>query len=243
VTAFAALAAAVIAGFTFQDDRPAPTTKRTKTALPGGFYWFSLGAFLLVAGSQPLYSWMVAYLEQSLGASPELAGGISAAASACGVVIMIASARFADKEGPEERMRRLILLIVITTVGTLLVLFGGFIGIVLVAIGAVIGVGAQLAAIGTMHAAVVDRAPQAVARATGVTMTGYYIGALASPAAFGALADATGTFAWSWVATAFLLVLAVPVWAMAGRVRAPSPEPGNGVGPEQTSVYVEEGER
>ena len=59
VTPFAALVAAVIAGFTFQDDRPAPTTKRTKTALPGGFYWFSLGAFLLVAGSQPLYSWMV----------------------------------------------------------------------------------------------------------------------------------------------------------------------------------------
>lgn len=228
-TAIVALAAAIIAAFTFHDDRPARSTRRTTVALPPGFYWFSLGAFLLIAGSQPLYSWIVAYLEQSLDASPGLAGGISAVASACGVAIMIGSARFADKEGPEARMRRLILLITVNCVGTLLVLLGASVGVALVAIGAVIGVGAQLAAIGTMHAAVVDRAPKAVARATGVTMTGYYIGALASPAAFGALADATDTFAWSWAATVVLLVLAVPVWMIVGRLPIASPEPSTAV--------------
>lgn len=224
-TAFIAAVAAVIAGLTFHDDRPPQVMQRTKAELPAGFYSYPLGAFLLVAGSQPLYSWTVAYLEQSLDASPGLAGGISAGASACGVVIMIGSARFADREGPEARLRRLIMLIAIVSAGTLLVLLGEFIGIAVVAAGVVIGIGAQLAAIGTMHAAVVDSAPAAVARATGVTMTGYYVGALASPAAFGMLADVTGTFSWSWAATAMLLILALPVWALAGRVRPAPREP------------------
>ena len=87
-----------------------------------------------------------------------------------------------------------------------------------VVVGAVIGISVQLATIGTMHATVVDHAAGSVARATGVTMTGYYIGALASPAAFGALADVTGTFAWSWLATVILLLLAIPTWALAARV-------------------------
>lgn len=217
VTALIALGAAIVAAMVFQDDRQAPVRQRTQAPLPDGFLWFPIGAFLLIAGSQPLYSWTVAYLEQSLDASPVLAGGISAGASASGIAIMIASARLADREGPEARMRRLIGLIVVNTIGTLLVLVGESVGLAFVAVGVVIGIGSQLAAIGTMHAAVVDRAPAAIARATGVTMTGYYIGALISPAAFGVLADRTDTFAWSWAATAVLLILALPVWAMAGR--------------------------
>ena len=75
----------------------------------------------------------------------------------------------------------------------------------------------QLAAIGTLHAAVVDKAPHNVARATGSMMTGYYLGALASPAAFGWLVDATGTFAYSWLGSALLITMAIPVWNMAGK--------------------------
>ena len=217
VTAILAVIAAAIAATTFQNDRPAKTARREIAELPERFLWFPIGAFLLIAGSQPLYSWTVAYLEQSLDASPVLAGGISAGASACGVVIMIASARLADREGPAERLRRLIMLIVVNVVSTVMVLAGEWIGVGFVAFGAIVGIGSQLAAIGTMHAAVVDRAPLAVARATGITMTGYYIGALVSPAAFGALVDATDTFAWSWGATAALLVLAIPAWMLAGR--------------------------
>ena len=67
----------------------------------------------------------------------------------------------------------------------------------------------QLAAIGTMHACVVDKAPFSVSRATGITMTGYYLGALASPALFGFVVDWTGTFAYSWLGTAVLLFGAV----------------------------------
>lgn len=217
VVGVVAVVAVVVAGLVFDDDRPTTRAAPQRAALPAGIWWYSLGAFLLIAGSQPLYSWTVAYLEQSLDASPGVAGGVSALASGVGVVVMIAAAQHTDRVGPDGRVRRLMILIAINLVGTMLVLVGEAFGVWLVAIGAVVGISAQLSAIGTMHAAVVDRAPQAVAGATGVTMTGYYIGALASPAAFGWLADATDTFAWSWGATALLLTIALPVWHIAGR--------------------------
>ena len=99
-----------------------------------------------------------------------------------------------------------------------LVVLGDATHIVVAAVGTVIGIGVQLSAIGTMHATIVDRAPGAVARATGWTMTGYYLGALVSPTAFGVLADVTDTFTWSWIATIILLLLAIPAWIAAGGV-------------------------
>ena len=84
------------------------------------------------------------------------------------------------------------------------------IGVAAVAVGVIVGIAAQLSAIGLMHAAIVDRARDAVARATGLTMTGYYIGALVSPFLFGVVADATDTFAWSWLGTASLLCSGYP---------------------------------
>ena len=73
-----------------------------------------------------------------------------------------------------------------------MVLLADAIGLALAIVGTVIGIAVQLSAIGTMHATIVDRAPGAVARATGWTMTGYYLGALVSPTAFGVVADVTG---------------------------------------------------
>ena len=58
----------------------------------------------------------------------------------------------------------------------------------MVVIGLTLGVSTQLAAIGTMHAAVIDKAQ------TGITMTGYYLGALVTPAGFGLLVDISDTF-------------------------------------------------
>lgn len=218
VVAAVALAVTLAALVVLDDDRPERTAKADGAALPPGFIWFPLGAFLLIAGSQPLYSWVVAYLEESLDASPAVAGGVSALASGVGLCVMMLNALRTDLAGPQQRVRRIMLLLGVSTVGTLLVLVGEAVGIGLVVVGAVIGISAQLSAIGTMHATVVDRAPGAVAAATGLTMTGYYLGALFSPAAFGALADVTDTFAYSWGATAALLVLAIPAWGLAGRV-------------------------
>jgi len=77
-----------------------------------------------------------------------------------------------------------------------------------------------------MHTAVVDSAPEAIARATGVTMTGYYIGALVSPAAFGLIADATDTFVWSWGSATVLLILSLPAWMKAAQQRTNDPKHG-----------------
>ena len=76
--------AAVGAGLILGNDRNGEGGGDTGSLvpLPTGFIWFPVGAFLLIAGSQPMYSWVVPYLEQSLDASPSVAGGISAVASA-----------------------------------------------------------------------------------------------------------------------------------------------------------------
>lgn len=222
VIAIVAVGSAIAAAAVLADDRPDNAKVEESKDLPPGFIWFPIGGFLLIAGSQPLYSWTVAYLEQSLDASPVVAGGISALASACGVAFMIFIARRSDEVGPAQRIPRMMILIAVAVAGTLLVLAGEVLGVWVVVIGTIIGISAQLASIGTMHAVVVDRAPHAVARATGVTMTGYYVGALASPALFGAVADATDTFAWSWLGIAVLLFLAIPAWGRANRVPLPS---------------------
>ena len=216
--AIAAVIAAVAAAMTLDDDRPEQVVREAAPPLPSGFTWFAIGAFLLIAGSQPLYSWTVAYLEQSLDASPAVAGRVLAVASVIGVVFMIFSALRTDRIGADRRIRRIMTLLAIAAAATAFVLSGARFGVWAVVVGAVIGISVQLATIGTMHATVVDHSSGSVARATGVTMTGYYIGALASPAAFGALADVTGTFAWSWLATVILLLLAIPAWALAARV-------------------------
>jgi len=217
VVAGLAAVVAVVAAFTFDSDRPARKTSRADGVLPIGFGWFPVGAFLLVAGSQPLYSWTVAYLEQALDVSPGLAGGVAAGASAGGVVVMLVSARFADREGPDARMLRLRQLIWAAIGGTVLVLVGEFVGFGMVALGCFVGIGAQLAAIGTMHAAVVDRVPNAVAHATGVTMTGYYVGALVAPFAFGVLVDLLDGFTWSWSLSGLVLAASLPAWSAAAR--------------------------
>lgn len=211
-------AVAAIAAFkSLPADRP-EKAKRSVAVLPNGIMWFPIGAFFLVAGTQPLYSWTVAYLEESLDASPLIAGGVSSAASIIGIGAMVFSAFRADRFGASNRIPWMMFLLGIASVATFLVLAGEKMGVGVVAIGVIIGISAQLSAIGIMHATIVDRAPSAVARATGLTMTGYYIGALASPFLFGVIADATGTFGWSWLGTGSLLCLAIPCWAFANRI-------------------------
>ena len=218
VIAILAVCSGVIAWAVLDDDRPERNVGVTNRELPHGFIWFPIGAFLLVAGSQPLYSWVVAYLEQSLNTSPALAGGVSALASVIGVGVMMANALRTDRVRPALRLKRITMFLSINLLGTIMVLAGEAVGLVLVVVGTVLGIAAQLSSIGTMHATIVDRAPLAVARATGWTMTGYYLGALFSPAAFGVLTDATGTFAYSWAMTAVLLVLAIGAWHRAAQL-------------------------
>ena len=216
-----AVAMAIAALLTFDDDRPVRRRQPATASAPDGFLWFAAGAFLLVAGSQPLYSWVIPYLEDVLSAGPASAGSVTALASAIGIVTMIVSAFRTDRARASSLVGRLVAMIGVSLVGTAMVLAAERLGIALAVFGTVIGIGAQLSAIATMHALIVDRARGRVATATGVTMTGYYLGALFGPVAFGVVADLSGGYMLSWLTTATALGLAIPVWLRAGlRTRA-----------------------
>ncbi len=185
------------------------------------FRWFSLASFLFVGGSQPIFSWIVPYLQDHLAASPATAGALASAAAGLGVIVMITNGRLADRAGPDGRVRRLMAMATGSAVGLVAILAGPLTGryaLGVVAVGLVMATGVQLATIGTMHAALVDRAGSMVAQATGITMTGYYLGALLSPVGFGWLVDVTGSYWPSWLMTVVMVVVSLPVWARAGRI-------------------------
>ena len=51
------------------------------------------------------------------------------------------------------------------------------------------------------------------------TMTGYYLGALVTPAGFGLLVDISDTYIYSWLATLAILITAVGAWYRAGKIQ------------------------
>ncbi len=220
IIAAIAMASAVATWIVLDDDRGERDLIRSteRHALPAGMWWFGVAAFLFIAGSQPLFSWLVPYLEESLDVAAGPAGAIAAAASAVGVVHLLVNGMLSDRRGAERRIDRLTTLVAVAALSMIAVWAGTRIGVLSVAVGAIVGVSVQLAAIGTMHAVLVDRAPQAVARATGVTMTGYYLGALVSPVCFGALVDATGSYTWGWLILVASLTASIPAWRLGGRV-------------------------
>lgn len=186
--------------------------------LPKGFWWFAVSAFFLVGAGQPLFSWAVPYFDEGLGTSKPVAGVISGLAAGVGAICMSLTALRADYLGRARRVPLIVGLCSVLAASILVVMSGLTLGVAIAAAGIFIGFIAQLAAIGVMHAAVVDRAPDAVARATGVTMTGYYLGALATPVTFGALVDWLGTYTWAWLVMALGAVTAAASFARTNRV-------------------------
>lgn len=165
--------------------------------LPRGFVLLPVAAFLFIGGSQPLLSWLVLSLTDA-GVPPTTAGLVSAAGTGTGVVAMVMMSRVSDRAGPRRRALVAAGLATVAVVGVL-VLWGATGGpLVLVVGGAVLGLFGNLAGASTIHAVVVDRVPWAVGRAIGLMSTGYFLGALVAPWAFGAAADATGGYDASW---------------------------------------------
>ena len=214
-----AAASALISSAIIPDIRSARLSAgRSESLLPKGFLWFAVSAFFLVGSSQPLFSWAVPYLDEGLGSSKPVAGAIAGTAAGLGAVFMSLAALRADFLGRTKRVPLIVGLCIVLTASMLVVMSGLTLGLVVATIGLFVGFIAQLAAIGIMHAAVVDRAPRAVARATGVTMTGYYMGALATPVSFGALVDWLGTYTWAWLVMALGSGAAAFCFARANRV-------------------------
>lgn len=211
---------AVVALGVLRDDRGEPheLLQRRAHRLPKGFVWFPVAAFCLIAGAQPLLSWTVPYAEESLGLSPTWAGILVGASSAVGAVAMISTGVGADRLGAHRRIRLLVALVAGTGASCLLLAGGQIPGLAVAMVGVLGGIILQFAGIGTMHAAVVDRAGPAIARATAATMTGYYLGALVSPVAFGAFVDSVGSYEWAWFVLGVLLVVSAVAFRLAGRI-------------------------
>jgi MFS family permease len=175
---------------------PAPATGR----LPDRFGWVVLASFLYVLGSQPLFSWLVLTLVDA-GVSRSVAGAISATGTALGAVVMVLAARRADRAGPGRRALTAAGVAATAVAGTALVWAGSHTVLAVLVAGAVVAILADLVGSGFAHGVAIDRAPHAVGRATAVMSSGYYLGALVSPLAFGAAADLTGSYDASWALT------------------------------------------
>lgn len=215
VLAAAACAAALV---TLPADRPAAGSLVERAALPRGFAWFPVAAFLMIAGTQPLFSWTVPFFTEAVRVDPATAGRLVSVATAVGVVAMVLVARRSDQLGAGRRVWMIRTLCLVCAAGVAVLAAGAALGAAVGLVGTMVGLGTQLAAVGLLHAAIVDAVPLAVGRASGVTMTGYYLGALASPLGFGALVDLTGFYAVPWAVAFVLLLLAALAFA-----RAPAP--------------------
>ncbi|MCY3804990.1 MAG: MFS transporter [bacterium] len=214
----AAMALVTLAVLRDNTGDPHELLRRRSLRLPRGFFWFPVGAFCLIAGAQPLLSWTVPYAEESLGLSATWAGVLVGASSAVGAVAMVGTGVGADRLGAHRRMRLLVVLVAGTGVSCLLLAGGHQLGLPVAMVGVLGGIILQFAGIGTMHATVVDRAGPAVARATAATMTGYYLGALVSPVAFGAFVDTVGSYEWAWLVLGVLLGGSAVSFRLAGRI-------------------------
>jgi CP family cyanate transporter-like MFS transporter len=136
---------------------------------------------------------------------------------------MVLVARRGDRSGPRRRAATAAGGAALCTAGIGLLWAGTHLSLALVTVGAVVGLVTAMVGAGFAHAVTVDRAPHAVGRATAIMSGGYYLGALASPLAFGALADRTGGYDVSWAVTATCMALcAVCYGVVQRRVRPPS---------------------
>lgn len=192
-------------------------------SLPTGFVLFPIACFLLIAGTQPLFSWIVPYLRDEVGMLPTAAGRVAALGAACGVIGMITVARWSDRVGRPRRIPAIVALCLASGGAAVLLMAGTRLGGLVGGSGFVIGVVAQLGAIGLLHTAIVDVAPTAVGRGSGVAMTGYYLGALVAPWLFGFLADRTDGFAVPWLVSALCCGAAAVAFFACRSVRATGP--------------------
>ncbi|SDC71773.1 Nitrate/nitrite transporter NarK [Geodermatophilus telluris] len=195
---------------------PGPAGDSGPAPLPRGFGWVLLAATCFVVGTNPLSSFLVVSLVDG-GVSPVTAGLVSAAGTGAGTVAMVVVARRSDRRGPLPRAATAARVCLVGLTGTLLLWAGTHLGLAVVAVGAVAGLLCAMVGAGFAHAVTVDRAPHAVGRATAVMSCGYYLGALVSPLAFGALADLTGGYDVPWAVTAAAMAVAVASYAVVQR--------------------------
>ncbi|MGE5156468.1 MAG: MFS transporter [Betaproteobacteria bacterium] len=204
---------------------PAPPDR-----LGTGFLLLPVTAFCFIAGSQPLYNWVPSYLHESLDVGVGTASVLTGVATAIGIPAMVGLGRLADVVGAAHRVRFLGGLCAAIATAIVLVLLAGVFGVGTAVVGLVVGVSANLALAGLFPALIVEYAPYALERGTGVAMTGYFFGALASPVGFGALADRSGGYTLPWLTCLALLATAALLCLLIAAVVRPMGAPEDTAG-------------
>jgi MFS family permease len=190
--------------------------------LPHGVRWLAAYAFLMGSGVATVNAYLPLYLVERAHAPQELAGAVVATIGFVGIGSRVAWG------WASERLRSFSTSLVALGTGAVAAILGLLavepLGL-WVAWPAAIAFGASAVtwnAVG-MLAVITASGRHLAGRATGAVTTGFYIGFVASPVAFGWLVDRTGgyTLAWALVAAAFAGTIAVALgWR---RVERPSP--------------------
>jgi MFS family permease len=151
------------------------------------------------------------------GLSPAAAGLVLAAGSIVGIASRVAAGWAGDRSGPDGALMIIGLMLGAGTVGLGLM---GTRGALAYVVGVLLAFGAGWSWQGLFGYAVAARWPEAPAAATGVAMTGIYLGAAAGPFLFGVITE-TATDRHAWLVMA---VLAACAALLVGTVRLASRE-------------------
>ncbi|MEQ8717993.1 MAG: MFS transporter [Acidimicrobiales bacterium] len=192
-----ALLAAALSLRTFGDRRPEIATPALGgdgrgSGLGSAVLLLAASGFFLDAGALPTFAWLVEFLRDEVGLSSGGAGVVTAVSTASGVVGMMAVAVLSDRLGPDRRLSLLTATLLFTALACLVMLTATEDRLAPIFAAAIVAIVMFTGAVGLLHAAIVDLAPDSVEQATGIVMTGFYLGGLLSPLGFGLLVDASG---------------------------------------------------
>lgn len=186
--------------------------------LPSGFWWFPLAALLFLTGSSAVMTWPVLYLVEGLHQTSGAAGALVAVCLSVGTLVLLAVGRWGGSWLPRLGTGVLVLGTCLCGVGVLLLLLAPELGVVVAVVGLAVAMSGNLLVVTLVQSAVVTVAAHAVGRATGVLLTGYYLGALLGPALFGGLADTSGGYRVAWLGSLTALLLSGLAFVRCGRI-------------------------
>jgi MFS family permease len=209
------------------DGRPAaPRTRALRPSagpLPGGFWWFPVAALLFLTGSNAVMTWPVLYLVEGLHRSAGVAGALVAVCLSVGTLVLLAVGRWGGAWLVRLGTTVLVLGTALCAAGVVVLLLAPELGLAVTVVGLAAAVSGNLLVVTLVQSAVVRVAPAAVGRATGILLTGYYLGALVGPAVFGSLADTAGGYRLAWTGSLTALVLSGLAFSQCGRIVPTAP--------------------
>ncbi len=220
--AFALVVAAVgRAGLPVDDVRGGRSGTSSKRApLPSAVRWLVPYAALMGAGGAAITTYVALFAHEQLGMTEHVAGATLGVLGVAAVVARIGWARVAERatsfEAPFATLAWGALAM------TVLLMSAERLG-ALVLYAAVLGLGATAVAWNAAGMMVVVKSSDVstAGRSSGVVLTGFYVGLVAAPVAFGAVVDETESYRLAWIGTAALFAAAAlltEVWRRWRRV-------------------------